>query len=187
MTRALILLFAVFASSRAWANNIQPGQMLPEVQLNERGLLTLDQGEFSYHPWSTQSLMGKVFVIHAIAGRSSAKALNAPLMDAIAAAHYPAQQYQTVSIINLDDAIWGTSGFVVGKVENSMEQHPNAAFVIDNEGKVAQAWGLPSKSSTIIVIDQQGKVLFSQDGALSEQAIAEVQDQIQDRLTEPAN
>ena len=44
-------------------------------------------------------MLGKVRVIQAIAGRSSAKELNAPMMTAITAAKFPEDSYQTTSII----------------------------------------------------------------------------------------
>ena len=128
----------------------------------------------AFQTWDTSQLLGKVRVIQAIAGRSSAKALNAPLMAAITAAQFPAESYQTTSIINQDDAIWGTGSFVKSSAQDSKKEFPWSSMVLDEAGNVAKAWDLKEESSAIIVQDKQGKVLFVKEGALSDEEIQTV-------------
>lgn len=45
--------------------------------------------------------------------------MNAPLIEAIKQAKFPQNSYQTTTIINTDDAIFGTGPFVRGSVEDS--------------------------------------------------------------------
>ena len=41
----------------------------------------------------------------------------------------------------------------------------------DSEGIARQAWGLRKKSSTVIILDAEGKVIFFKDGKLSQREI----------------
>lgn len=75
------------------------------VGVADRGELILDKDKFSYKNWNSAQLAGKVRVVQHIAGRSSAKEKNANLIEAIKAAGFPHDRYQTTTIVNTDDAI----------------------------------------------------------------------------------
>lgn len=64
-------------------------------------------------------LSGKVRTVQHIAGRSKAKEMNAPFIEAVKLAKFPHASYQTTTIINTDDAVFGTGPFVRGSVEDS--------------------------------------------------------------------
>ena len=127
-------------------------------------------------------MLGKVRVIQAIAGRSSSKEMNAPLMAALTAAKLPEANYQTTTIINQDDAIWGTGSFVKSSAEDSKQEFPWSSMVLDEDGKVAKTWDLKPESSAIIVQDKQGKVLFVKEGALSDDEVKQVIGLIKDNI-----
>ncbi|MFV0576383.1 MAG: YtfJ family protein [Vibrio sp.] len=176
---ALILgMVSIFAN----ANNIQIGGSVPAVTITKGGEVVLQNDSVTYQGWSTQQLLGKVRVIHAIAGRSGAKAMNEPLMTAITASKFPEDKYQTTSIVNQDDSIWGTGSFVKSSAEDGKKEFPWSSMVLDSEGVAAKAWQLTPKSSTIIVQDKTGKVLFNQDGALSDAQIQQVLKLVKDNL-----
>lgn len=101
------------------SHNLSVGQTTPSVSIDTYGEMTLQGDDVAYQPWATQQMLGKVRVIQAIAGRSKAKEMNAPLMSAITAAHFPEDQYQTTTVINQEDAIWGTGTFVKSSAEDS--------------------------------------------------------------------
>lgn len=46
------------------------------------------------------------------------------MIEAIKKARLPHDSYQTVTIINSNDAIWGTSGFVKSSAEDSKKEFP---------------------------------------------------------------
>lgn len=98
---AACLLLPLWAS----AHNIEKGQRVPPVGIADRGELILDNDKFSYKPWNSAQLAGKVRVVQHIAGRTSAKEKNANLVEAIKAAKFPHDRYQTTTIVNTDDAI----------------------------------------------------------------------------------
>ncbi|EGA71763.1 protein YtfJ precursor [Vibrio sinaloensis DSM 21326] len=183
MKNKTLLTLAIACSPMfAMAHSISVGQAVPAVEVNSHGEILLQGEETRYQAWSSQNLVGKVRVIQAIAGRSSSKEMNAPLMAAITAAKFPEQSYQTTSIINQDDAIWGTGSFVKSSAEDSKKEFPWSSMVLDEEGIVAQQWQLAEESSAIIVQDKQGKVLFVKEGALSDGEVQQVINLIKDNI-----
>lgn len=177
-----IALFLSMVSLAASANNIQIGRSIPAVTIEKGGEIFLQNDDVNYLPWNTELLLGKVRVIQAMAGRSGAKAMNAPLMEAITNSKFPEAQYQTTTIVNQDDAIWGTGSFVKSSAEDGKKEFPWSSMVLDQEGVAAKQWQLTPKSSTIIVQDKTGRVLFNQDGELTEQQINQVLQLIKQNL-----
>ncbi|WP_427978907.1 YtfJ family protein [Agarivorans sp.] len=169
-------LFILLSFLPAWAMalTIQPGQPLPQVEIRQAGELELNNNEITYQPWSSQELSGKVRLIHAIAGRSSAKKLNAPMIEAVKQAKFAEQSYQTVTVVNLNDAMFGTSGLVKSKLKKNKQQFPHASFVLDEAGALFEQWQLKSKSSAIILVDAKGKVIFAKEGELQADEIKQV-------------
>ena len=81
----------------ATAHNFVDGQRVAPVGVADRGELILDKDKFSYKNWNSAQLAGKVRVVQHIAGRSSAKEKNANLIEAIKAAGFPHDRYQTTT------------------------------------------------------------------------------------------
>ncbi len=172
--KSLITLILACSPSLVLAHTIKLNHSLPTISVEKYGEIIVQGKETVFQKWSSDSLKGKVRIIQAIAGRSSAKAMNADLMTAITAAHFPEQDYQTTTIINQDDAIWGTGSFVKSSAEDSKLEFPWSSIVLDNAGVVAKSWDLQPESSVIIVQDKSGSVLFVKEGALNEQEIQQV-------------
>ncbi len=175
MINKTLLAFAIGSCSfLASAHSIQLGQTAPEVSVSDYGEVVLNGEDTAFQPWQSQQLMGKVRVIQAIAGRSSAKEMNAPLMQAITAEKFDSERYQTTTIINQDDAIWGTGSFVKSSAQDSKKEFPWSSIVLDENGVVAKSWQLADESSAIIVQDKTGKVLFVKEGALTDAEVKQV-------------
>lgn len=171
----LVSIFLLGISTAATAANIQLNQTVPAVSVSDKGELIINnEGKLDNQPWKSQQLIGKVRTIQHIAGRSSAKELNAPLIEAIKQAKLPHDAYQTTTIVNADDAIFGTGVFVKNSVEDSKKEFPYSQFIVDSDGVVKNTWGLKPESSAIIVLNNQGKVLFFKDGELTPQEIEKV-------------
>jgi hypothetical protein len=161
---------------------ISKGKKLPLVEVNKKGELTIDGASLAYKPWSTEQLTGKVRVINHFAGRSAAKELNEPLITALKAAEFPKDAYQTTTIINLKDSMWGTGALVVAKAEAGKKAFPWSSVVIDEAGACLAAWGLAKENSAVSVVDENGDVLFFKDGALTSTEIAAVLELIETAL-----
>lgn len=166
ITLATLLLSA---STWAFAHNITENTQLPAVTVSDKGELLYDTAtnKFSYQNWDSGLLSGKVRTVQHIAGRSKAKEMNAPLIDAIKQAKFPQGSYQTTTIINTDDAVFGTGPFVRGSVEDSKKEFPWSQFIVDADGMALKGWGLEKESSAIIVLDKKGNVRYVKEGVLS--------------------
>lgn len=183
--KGFIFICALMLSSTVFASQIQLNQPVPAVSVSDKGEVVLNnEGKFSYQNWQSQQLAGKVRTVQHIAGRSSAKELNAPLIEAIKKAQFPHDSYQTTSIINADDAIFGTGVFVSNSVEDSKKEFPYSQFIVDSDGVVKKAWDLVPESSAIIILDKKGNVLFFKDGALTEAETNNVIKLIQSTLSQ---
>lgn len=149
------------------ANNFVYGQLPPEVKIIDRGELLFNKFEFTYKQWDSSELAGKVRVIQYIAGRTSAKKKNSMLITAVKEAGFPEDKFQPTTIVNTNDAIPGSVFFVRSKIEKNKKNYPWAQFIVDSAGLARSAWDLPEESSTIIVLDKNGRVQWAKDGTLS--------------------
>lgn len=113
-------------------------------------------------------------VVQHIAGRSSAKEKNATLIEAIKSAKLPHDRYQTTTIVNTDDAIPGSGMFVRSSIESNKQLYPWSQFIVDSNGVVRKAWQLNEESSAIVVLDNDGRVQWAKDGALSQEEVQQV-------------
>ncbi len=180
--KALLPLILACTPALALAHNIQINGNVPSVSVEKYGEIIVEGKNTAFQGWNTDALKGKVRIIQAIAGRSSAKAMNANLMTAITAEHFPEESYQTTTIINQNDSIWGTGSFVKSSAQDSKKEFPWSSMVLDESGKVAKSWDLKTESSAIIVQDKQGKVLFVKEGALTKEEIAQVLQLVRESL-----
>ncbi|PLR45810.1 YtfJ family protein [Chimaeribacter arupi] len=171
---SLLTIVLMASSFIASAHNFTIMQPVPPVYVSDKGELLLNHGTFSYQRWQSAALAGKVRVIQHIAGRTAAKEINAPLVEAIKAANLPAKYYQTTTIVNSDDAIIGTGAFVRSSIKESKESFPWSQFVVDDQGVVRKAWALKEASSAIVVLDTAGKVRFAKEGALTAAEVQQV-------------
>lgn len=172
--KTLLTLILACSPMLASAHNLTVGKTVPNIAVSSYGEIVLNGDDTAYQTWNNEQLLGKVRVIHAIAGRSSSKKMNSPLMAALTAAKFPTDSYQTTTIINQDDAIWGTGSFVKSSAEESKQEFPWSSMVLDENGSVANAWELAEESSAIIVQDKQGKILFAHEGALDDTQVQQV-------------
>ncbi|MGF1686405.1 YtfJ family protein [Photobacterium japonica] len=180
--KLVVALLSALLPSTVFAHNLTIGEPLPHVAIVDKGEITLNKETLTYQPWDSASLAGKTRVIQAIAGRSAAKAMNAELMTAITAAQFPAEQYQTTTIINQDDTIWGTGSFVKSSAEDSKREFSWSAMVLDANGVAQSKWQLAKESSAIIILDKAGKVRFIQEGKLPPEAIQQALNTIKEHL-----
>ncbi|HEJ8089281.1 TPA: YtfJ family protein [Serratia liquefaciens] len=170
----LLLLPLLLLPLMASAHNFVQGKPVVPVVIADRGELLLENDTFSYKKWDSAELAGKVRVIQCIAGRTSAKKKNSMLITAVKEANFPNDRFQPTTIVNTDDAIPGTGFFVRGKIEKNKRHYPWAQFIVDSDGLVRQAWQLPEESSTILVLDKQGRVQWAKDGALTPDEVNQV-------------
>lgn len=168
MSRRLCLLFSLLLSPFVVsANTFVMGQHLPLAVIINDGTIHYAQGEFSYQPWNSATLTGKVRVLLHLAGRLSAKEETASLTEKLQAANLPHERFQTTLIVNTQDAIPGSGLFVRASLKSSKKQSPWSQFIIDNSGEARRTWQLQEGGSAVVVLDKSGNIRFYKEGALS--------------------
>ncbi|MDH2924499.1 hypothetical protein EV693_10655 [Nicoletella semolina] len=174
MKKLLTITLGAFFVNIAAAHNIQLNTSLPTVSVIEDGELVASDNNITYRPWQSTSLIGKVRVVHHLAGRSSVKAKNEALFEAIKASNFDRTRYQTTTIINADDAIIATGAFVKNSAEDGKLANAHSQVILDQNSTVKKAWQLKEKESFIAVLDKNGKVQFVSEGKLSSEQIQTV-------------
>lgn len=174
LLRSLLVITFMTFSLFASAHNFTVGQRVAPVGVDDKGELNDVNDQFSYSKWNSAKLPGKVRIVQHMAGRSSAKALNEPLITAIRAANLPHDRYQTTTIVNTDDAIIGTGLFVRKSIESGKREFPWSQVIVDSNGAVKKAWELQPESSAVIVLDKNGVIKFAKDGQLTPQEVQQV-------------
>ncbi|MCX8958255.1 YtfJ family protein [Erwinia psidii] len=172
--RSFFMLLTLLLPMAASAHNFVMGQRVPPVAIADKGELLWQQNKFSYQSWNSTKLPGKIRVLQHIAGRTSSKEKNAALIEAIKAAKFPRDHYQTTTLINTDDAIPGTGMLVRSNIENNKKQFPWSQFIVDNNGVAKKVWQLEDEGSAVVVLDKAGRVRFAKDGALTADEIQHV-------------
>nr|WP_314425554.1 YtfJ family protein [uncultured Erwinia sp.] len=168
-----VLLF-ILLPGLASAHNFIKGERMIPIEIQDRGELVLEGDDIHYRSWNTSRLAGKIRIVQYIAGRRSAKKKNSVMIKAIKAAKFPEDRFQPTTIINTDDEFPGTGLFVVSKVEKNQRHYPWAQFIIDSDGLGRKAWNLEENSSTIVVLDREGRVQWAKDGALTPEQVVQV-------------
>jgi len=143
------------------------------VTVEALGLLVVDEDDdVEYEEgWESNSLRGKIRVIHHMAGRASAKEIGDPWIMALRKANFPKNKFQTVTIINIDDSIFGTGRIVASKTKDNAIDNPASVFVTDDDSTARKKWGLKEENFAVIIIDKKGKVLKFKEGKMSSREI----------------
>ena len=161
----LLTLFASVAQGSGGAPTLQ--QPLPYLSIADRGELVLDNDTFSFQPWSTDNHPEKVHILQYFGGTMADSKIFEPFTDRLQDSLEP-DSYHVTTIINLDAAVWGTSGFVVSEVKSSKRKYPLSTIVLDEEGSGARQWQLGDRGVGLAILDRAGKLLYFTRSALSE-------------------
>lgn len=158
--------------------DISMGEHLPPLNIESQGELVLEGSTIGYQPWHSSvfstSKSPRVHIVQYLAARMAASKINEPFTDKLDEIQLPKDKHLVTTIINTNDAMWGTVGFVLGELESNKSKHPHASMVADQHGLGAKAWSLSPKNSAIIILSPCGKVLFFHEGALSAQQLTDV-------------
>jgi len=154
---------------------------LPPVEIIDRGEVHLEDDEIVYRPWSTDANPGKVHVVQYLAGTLSASKRYRPFTDQLQARH-ELSEFHVTTIINLDDAMWGTTGFVVSQIESNKRKYPHSTLVLDQDGIGLETWELEHKSGALALLDKNGKILYFTLQPMSEADIKEMLELVKQQI-----
>jgi len=141
---------------------------LPPLSIAERGEMIMgSDDEFSFTPWSSDKDPGKVHILQYFSGTLAHRDLFSPFTDLLQE-ELDYTKYHVTTIINLERALWGTTGFVVSEVKASKREFPMATMVLDEEGVGVSDWQLGKQGSVLAIMDNDGVVRFVSYGPLNE-------------------
>ena len=171
MMRYLLLILGLVSVS-AGAAPPALNQTLPLLVLEDRGELLLEGDEFSFSPWRSDSGPEKVHVLQYFAGTKSASEAFEPFTDRLQEVLVP-ETYHVTTVINLDAALWGTTGFVVSELKANKRRYPLATLVLDEDGLGAKTWELGKKGALLAIMDATGQVRFLSNQPMTPEQIEE--------------
>lgn len=144
---------------------------LPVLSITERGELTMTGDDFNFVPWSSDNKPGKVRVIQYFGATMGDSKVFEPFTDLLQTSLDPGAIHVT-TILNLDAALWGTTGFVVSELKKNKRIHPLATMVVDDEGTGVLEWGLGKAGTGLLVVDNKGIVKYFTPQSMSQEEMA---------------
>lgn len=148
--------------SLAWAE-LQMGQAPETITLSEK-----QGGRLDGTPWSSEELKGKVSVLFYV--DPDEKDLNNDASEALKAAAFSLDKYQSFAIINMA-ATWLPNFAISSSLQEKQKKYTNTIYVRDYKKHLVNSWGLTDNSSDVLVFDKDGGLIFRKDGKLDEKDI----------------
>lgn len=141
------------------AQPIAPGSPVPELIIEDRGELVLNGDDIVYQSWSSNAKPGTVHILQYMAATRGASKIYSQFTDMLSE-KFEETDFHITTVLNLDDATWGTSGFVVSEIESNKREFPRATLVLDEDGDGRKAWKLAKKSAALAILNKDGQVLY---------------------------
>lgn len=160
---------ALFLTSlHTFAGALTLGAPLPVLSIDDRGELTMSGDDFGFIPWTSETNPGKIHVIQYFGANLGDRDVFAPFTDMLQAELEPGTVHVS-TVLNMDAALWGTTGFVLSELEKNKKKHPEATMVLDEEGDGVAAWDLGDDGTGLIVMDAKGVVKYFKRSSLNEE------------------
>ncbi len=140
---------------------------LPLLDISERGELTMSGDDFAFVPWGSNANLGKVQVFQYFGATMSDSKIFESFTDLLQKSFEPGA-IQVTTVLNMDAAMWGTTGFVISELKKNKRVHPDATMVIDDKGTGVTAWDLGETGSGLFITDAKGIVKYITRVAMSE-------------------
>jgi len=170
MKKLLLVCCLVWMPMLAAAAPVE-GERLPTV--------VLEGGRLDGRPWSSEELMGRVFVLSYVDPDHGD--LNETAGLALEREGWPSERYGSVAILNMR-ATWIPESFVDPVLNSKQEQFPRTVYLKDQAKVLVQAWGLADNASSLLAIGPDGRLLFHKSGKLSDADLARLIRTIRDHL-----
>ncbi|MBD2858530.1 hypothetical protein IB286_05860 [Spongiibacter sp. KMU-158] len=147
---------------------LEQGQKLPELAVDNKGEFVLNGDKVDYRPWnSNQITTGRPALVFHLPPRLSTESMINPLRDRLEAENYAEGAFQSVTVINLKEAMWGTSGMILSRLSEDKTKHPSATFVIDDQNRGVKAWDVGARDVVVALVNTEGTITHLHTGELS--------------------
>ncbi|HEY6132248.1 MAG TPA: YtfJ family protein [Halioglobus sp.] len=171
ISRMLCSLVLGFVCTTALATAPTVDSPLPLLVIGERGELIVSGDDFSFVPWRSDTNPGKVHVVQYFGANQSDSKVFEPFTDLLQKSLEPETVHVT-TVLNLEAALWGTTGFVMSELKKNKRIHPLATLVVDDKGIGVTEWELGKAGTGLVVMDEKGIVKYFTRQAMSEQDMA---------------
>lgn len=168
-----LLLFVLFFPTLALAG-ADVGQVPTQVELKAKS-----GGRLDGTGWSSTEMKGKVFVLFYV--DPDEKDLNNEASEALRKEEFPAENYQSVAVINMA-ATWLPNFAIASSLKDKQKQYPRTLYVKDLSKELVKAWGLTDNTSDVLVVGKDGRVIFRKDGKLASQEVGTLIKTVKDNL-----
>lgn len=121
--------------------------------------------------WSSDELKGKVSVLFYV--DPDEKDLNNEASEALKAAKFPRDKYQSFGIINMA-ATWLPNFVISASLKKKQEQYKDTIYVRDYKKVLVKEWGLTDDTSDVLAFDKNGALIFRKDGKLNDEQIKDL-------------
>lgn len=164
---------------------VTTGKTLPILDISDGGEISVNESSIIKRPWNSKCLeeKGKVQLIQYIAANRKAIGQNKPFTQSLMQKGFSPEQLDTTIIVHMANTFAITRGIAAKKIANNKIKHDYVNFVIDDKGIGLARWGMKPRSSAIIVLDADGKVLFAKDGPLSDLEIKSTLELIENQMS----
>lgn len=164
-----VLALASPAGAKDASKQPKPGDEMPIFAFGEmgqrQGRIERNGEDHTYRPFHSRiTVRGKVSIMVYMAGHPLGESRGLPMLQLLTASDLDHQAFVPVVVVDLDDCIFGTCGFV----QRSIEELPRPVlYAIDESGVGREALGLPKRSFSAFLIDAEGVVRRVQYGRFS--------------------
>ena len=141
--------------------------------------VVLEDGLVKGGSWDTEMLKDKVHVVFYV--DPDEKNINDDFSQALKSSRLDKSKFRVVVIVNLK-ATW-IPGFVIeSELKKEQKREPDVVFVLDREKRVLKEWGLKDDSSSVLVFDKRGVLVYKFLGKMGEVETNKVVALIKDTL-----
>ncbi|MFT6288733.1 MAG: YtfJ family uncharacterized protein [Halieaceae bacterium] len=166
--RFLLACFAaIHFSAESHAQTPALSLPLPSLSIEDKGQLIAAADDYVFARWTSSQNPQKTHVLQYFPATVGDKKIFEPFTDLLQA-ELDYNDFHVTTIVNLDAALWGTTGFVISEVKGKKNEFPMATLVVDADGLGEQTWALGNKGALLVVLDTQGMVQFITREAMDE-------------------
>lgn len=136
------------------------GKIPPLIELNGK-LGSRTDGS----AWSSASIKDKLMMLYYI--DPDEKKMNQHVYDTLTALKLPPDSVGSVAALNLK-ATWIPNAILETMIARKQKQYPRTVYVYDQKQVFMKKWGMKNNSSSVILFNTLGEVIFFRDGKVSE-------------------
>ena len=170
-----VFMFLFLFSGTALAG-LELGKIPPTVQLRDKL-----GGHLDGTPWSSDELRGKVHVL--FYADPDEKDLNNDASEALKAAEFPRDKYQSLAVINMA-ATWLPNFAISSSLKEKQKQYPTTIYLRDYKKVLVKAWEIADHNNNVLVFDKKGRLIFRKDGKLEQEDIKKLLQAVRDHLNQ---